>query len=454
MSKLATIKTKVYDSLQNLLTGLGVAGIDKSTASHFIDFALDDTELEDAYASDWLVGKVCDLPPFDMTREWRQMDGDMVAEKLEAWEEEEKRLQYRDKIKELLTWGRVYGGAGLIIHVDDGNEPWEPLEISKIKKGSLSHLIVVDKQFLHMGRLDNNPLSINYGYPETYRLAPSSVEIHHTRVVRSVGIPLPLQSRRRNKYWGKSIIERLYSALRRAAEVQEGVGSMIHEASIDIIRVPDLMQMIANPETELELKKRFGIAKLQKSINRIMLLDSEEEYEQHNQTFSGINEIVEKYLNIVAGAADIPITRLFGQSPGGLNSTGESDLRNYYDNIRAQQETILRLKIEFIDKVIYASLFGGEATKGELDFNFNSLWQMTNEEQATLEGTRATRDQVYLDMGIIDEAVIARSLMENGTYSAVDSEYVEKIENEMKENDDNEDESEFGVMPGENDGEE
>lgn len=425
----------VGDSLQNLLTGMGLKGVDKSMSSEFVDIKLTEREMEDAYASDWLVGKVCDLPPFDMTREWRTMSGDMKPERLEKFEALEKKLHMRDKYKEAMVWGRVYGGAGLIINVEDGKQPHEPLDLKNIKKGSLKHIIVSDRQFLHLGVINNDPFSENYGYPDTYRLAPSSVQIHHTRVIRFVGIPLPLQGRRRNKMWSKSLIEHMYTSLRHAAEAQENVGALLHEASVDVIKIPDLMEMLADPDTEAQLQHRFGVAKLQKSVNRMLLMDASEDYETHNQAFSGIVDVLEKFLNVVAGAADIPITRLFGQSPGGMNSTGESDLRNYYDHLSAKQEVELRHKIEYLDEIMYRSEFGEEPTTGELDFEFNPLWQMSDSESADLDEKRATRDQTYLDMNIVDEHIIARDLMEKGTYSGVDAKYVNELKKIVDEAD-------------------
>ena len=418
----------IGDSLQNVLTGMGLSGLDKTTGSSFVDINLSEREMEDAYASDWLVGKVCDLPPFDMTREWRTFDGDMDPKKLDEIVKFEKELQLSQKFKEALTWARIYGGAGIIINVDDGNEPWEPLELDNIKQGSLKHLIVADRQFLHMGEINNDPLSPNYGYPNTYRLAPTSVQIHYSRVIRFEGVPLPLQSRRRNKMWGKSLIERLYTSLVNAGDVQQNVGTLIHEATVDVIKVPDLMLMIANPDTEAELIKRFGIAKMQKSVNRMLLLDANEEYETHQQAFTGLTDMMEKFLSIVAGAADIPITRLLGQSPAGLNSTGESDIRNYYDHLAAKQNNELSPKLGYLDKIIYRNLFGSEPEPDELSFTWNSLWQMSNKEQAELESFRATRDVAYLDSGVITEDIAARDLMEKGTYSGVDAEYVKEME--------------------------
>lgn len=428
-SMFSQTKTKMYDSLQNLLTGLGVNGVDKSTSSEFVETKLDYRELEDAYSSDWLSAKVCSLPPYDMTREWRKMTGSMDSEKKNEWVDFEKKIKLRAKIREVGTWGNVYGGAGVVINVDDGHrhEPWLPLDLNAVKQDSLKFIIVSDAQFLHVGNIDNDPFSESYGFPETYRLAPSSVEIHHTRVLRFEGLELPLQSRRRNRYWGKSKIEAIYSALKRAAEVQESVGTLIHESTVDVVKVPDLMDMLSDSESEAQLVKRFGVAKLQKSINRMMVMDTEEDYEQKTQTFTGLVDMIEKFLSIVGGAADIPITRLLGSSPAGMNSTGESDIRNYYDNLSAQQETDLRPKLEYLDEIIYRSLFGHAPERGELDFVFNPLWQMSEKEKSELQATNATRDISYLDRNIVNEGIIAKSLMENDVYSGVDSDYVEEL---------------------------
>lgn len=427
---MATFKDKrafFADGLQNILTGLGLFGSDKSTSSRFIDKRLTYGELEAAYANDWLAGKVCDVPPFDMTRNWRRLDGKIKPENLEIFLREEKRLNVKRKFKEVLTLSRIYGGAGIIINVDDGLDPSEPLDLDRIKKGSLRWLLVSDSQYLKPRSFDHDPFSINYGYPLFYNVAPSSIRIHHSRVIRFEPVPLPLAARRRNQYWGKSIIERLYSALVNAASIQANTGALVYEASIDVIKIPDLIDRVSTKEGEKAVSNRFSIAKMQKSINKLLLLDTEEEYETHQQTFAGLNELMEKYLDIVAGAADIPITRLLGQSPGGLNSTGESDLRNYYDFISGQQEALLTTKIESIDEIIYRSCFGTAPDNGELDFTFNNLWDLNDQQVADLQLARAQRDLIYLDRGVIGDEIVCTELMNENTYSYIDSDYIDSI---------------------------
>ena len=62
--------------------------------------------------------------------------------------------------------------------------------------------------------------------------------------------------------------------------------------------------------------------------------------ETHSYSFTGLSDIYESFMMDMAGAAEIPATKLFGRSPQGFNSTGESDLRNYYDMIASLQERL------------------------------------------------------------------------------------------------------------------
>jgi len=430
------VQALILDALQNIETGLGIPGMDKSTYARFVETELTYGELENAYSSDWLTGKVCDVPPFDMTREWRKFDGSIDPNKLTEFKTAEDKFNIRDKIKESLVYSRIYGGAGIVINADDGNEPWEPLNIENIKKDGLRWLHVSDSQYLKPRIYSQDPFSTNYGYPEFYSMAPSSIYIHFSRIIRFEGIPLPLAARRRNNYWGKSIIERLYNALKNASSSQDNVNNLIYEASVDIVKIPEFMEMASSSEGEDILRKRFAVAKLQKSVNRMLILDADEEYETHQQNLAGLRDVMQEYMNIVAGAADIPITRLLGQSPGGLNSTGTSDIRNYYDFIAGQQELILRSKLELIDELIYRSTFGKPPSDGELQFRFNSLWQMNEKEQADLQLIKSQRDSAYLDRGVIGEGVVATELALDDTYSAIDADYISNLDMLPPEGDD------------------
>ena len=75
-------------------------------------------------------------------------------------------------------------------------------------------------------------------------------------------------------------------------------------------------------------------------------------------SFAGLSDIYESFMMDMAGAAEIPATKLFGRSPQGFNSTGESELRNYYDMIAQSQERNLRPALEKLLPVMAVSCWG------------------------------------------------------------------------------------------------
>ena len=120
-------------------------------------------------------------------------------------------------------------------------------------------------------------------------------------------------------------------------------------------------------------------------INAVVL-DGEEEWQRIGVDFNGMPEILQMYLQIAAGAADIPVTRFVGMSPAGLNATGESDLANYYDRIHSDQELRLTPALEKLDIAIQRSALG--KFDPDIFYEWNSLWQMTDEAKAAIAKTQ------------------------------------------------------------------
>lgn len=134
--------------------------------------------------------------------------------------------------------------------------------------------------------------------------------------------------------------------------------------------------------------------------------------------FGGVGEVATMFLQRISGAADIPATRLLGQSPTGMSATGESDIRNYYDALKAKQETILRPQVEKIYDVMAMSELGHKLK--DLVIEFKPLWQLSEAERANAEKIRAETDQIYLMQGVIHEAHSLKRLKANDTYAITD----------------------------------
>ena len=166
-----------------------------------------------------------------------------------------------------------------------------------------------------------------------------------------------------------------------------------------------------------------------KSMNNLLLLGDGETWSRQRIDFAGLPEMARTFLQVAAGAADIPVTRLLGQSPAGLSATGESDVRNYYDMIAARQELDLRPQLERLDRLICPS---EGIDEGALSFAFRPLSQLDEPAKAALALSRAQATQVYAGLGLWRAEVTAKlveaQLVADGTYPNAAAVFAEQAE--------------------------
>jgi phage-related protein (TIGR01555 family) len=417
----------VSDGLENVVAGLGTDRDKMSYSVYGMPRVLTRMELENAYRGSWLSKKIVNAVADDMTREWRHVVfDDDDGESQFAIEQAEKRFALKGKINESLRWARLYGGALLIIGTRD-KDLSKPLNVQAIRKGDLRYLHVMDRwRVSPAGSLCMDLDSPNFGMPEYYMLAESSVRVHHSRVLRFNGQKLPYFAWRSNAMWDDSELQHVLDSLTNCDTATRGIATMLFEANVDVVKAEGLADVLARKDGEAILTKRFQIAGMLKSFNRMLLLDGTESYEKKSNSFANLDKIVQQFMVDVSGAADIPMTRLFGQAAGGLNATGDNDVRNYYDMVSGKQETEVRPQLEYLDEVLVRSTLG--FMPDDYRFDFNSLWQVSDTEQATIEKTRAERDVAYLNAGVVTEGVVARDLKERGTYRNLTDEDVELAE--------------------------
>lgn len=425
-------EAKLKDGLENLVAQLGTEQ-DKRHHSRFVNnkqLSADGSqdELNAMYRTDWLAGKVVDIIPDDMTREWREFTGDMEPETVKLLEDEEDRLDLAGNFNLAHKWARLYGTAFIVMSIDDGQTPDKPLDISKLKEGSLRHIKAIDRHRVSNAEVVPiaDPMNKNFGMPEFYRFNETSVKIHHTRVLRFDGVQLPFDEFRRNNYYSDSVLSRIYEALTNFNTTTDGAASMVYETNVDIMKVKGLMGYLQTADGESLLRKRFTLAGMMKSFNNMMLLDNEEDFQTKNNTFSGLPDLLDRYALFLSAASDIPATRLLGSSASGLNATGEGDLKNYYDTVRSAQKKDYKPKLDYFDEIMARSL--GLSEEIDLDYEFKSLFQMTPKEIADLQFVNAQRDSLYLDRDIVSEATVAKELKQEGTYTNITDEDIEELE--------------------------
>jgi len=414
--------TRTYDSQQNVISGLGTAR-DKSATNTFVFTEMDEAEIDAMYRGNWMAAKAVDIPAFDSIRAWRNWQAS--NDQIEAIEEEEKRLNLKGKVKEALIFGRQYGGGALVIGLK-GDNPSEPLNLDAISKGDLSYVHACTRYELTPSEMRLNPEDEWYGQPVYWTLNTESafqLNIHPSRVVVFRGNPVSSRTRRQTP-WGDSVLQSIRDAVANAARSSSVIAQLLEEAKVDVVRIPELAERwLASKETSLRLADRFTDAMTIKSITNALILDGKDEYDQKQLSFAQLPEVLQQYMVIVCGAADVPATRFLSQSPAGMNATGESDLKNYYDRLGADQELTLTPTLAPLDEVLIRSATG-ERDKS-IHYAWAPLFQKDAKELAEIEEKRANTFGKIAATGLINDGVLAKALenamIESGQYPGIEN---------------------------------
>ena len=396
----------VRDSFKNLVANLNTVRDKQAGGDYYLTTLTDDT-LSAIYRTSWMGRKTVDIPAKDATRKWREWEAE--AEDISKIEALEKQLLLPQKVMLALQLSRLYGGSAIYFSID-GDDPALPLELETVKADSLSFVTVIQKATLQSGDIDQDPLSQTYGMPMWYEInsgTGGSQKIDPSRLVLFTGAEtLECETMGTADGWGDSVLRAAYEAIRNADSTAANTASLVYEAKVDVLKIPDLSNIMANPRTRALLEQRVELSAQLKGNNGMLIVDGEEEYAQKTFSFGGLPEITYQALQAVSGAADIPLTRFLGQSPAGLSSTGESDLKNYYDSVNSMQTLIVTPALHNLDETLIRSALGNRPE--ELDYLWSSLWQMTDEQKSTISKQTAETIKVLADSGLfIDDELAA-----------------------------------------------
>ncbi len=407
-----TIKQRIMsaaDGLQNLVSGLGT-NRGKRAHNQFLLESVGNSwmEMDAAYQTNWIVRRICDVPPEDMTREWRAIKSDF-AEEIEA---EESRVSLKHNCVEAMTWARLHGGAAVLMLTNQDLE--KPLDVTKIKKGGLERLLVFDRWELGATTINTtNPLSENYLLPEHYRVQGGNQQIHWSHFARFVGARLPRRLMALTQGWGDSEVRKCLTDIKDVVSSKDGIAELMQEANIDTITREGLSDELASDQEEA-IKKRYELFSQMKSIVNMALLDSGETLDRQTLSLSGVAPVMDNLMLWLSGCVGIPATKLFGMAPAGLNSTGEGDLNNYYDSIISNRGYALERPLTYLDQVMVRSAVG--QMPDDFDFSWNTLKKANVIEQSQAELINAQRDRIYLEDHVIEINQVQQTLQSKEIY--------------------------------------
>lgn len=389
-------------------TGLGDPLKDPSVNTYFTSRAkLSVATLDKLYTQNSVAARIVERPAFDAVRQgWfysQPGEGDNTIPKAIA--KLHKQWGVKRAIFRALKWSRLYGAGLIFIGADDGLDTSEPL--GKVRE--VKYLRVFDRFQTQVAQYNNDPESSRYGQPESYQFVSATTGktfiAHHTRVLRFDGIDVPERKAIENDSFGWSVFDRVLPEVKAYCSANQYVENILRDFTQDVFQISNLKQLLSGNKSS-EVLERFRLIRMAKSIFNAVVIGGEEKYEKRSATVTGVENILREFQFLLGAATGIPLTLLFGRSPAGENSTGESDLTNYYDQIKAYQEDQLEGPLLALGLL---ALLVMNASATDLDVTFESLWQMSNKERAEVQLKEAQADDLNISNAILIPSEIRNS---------------------------------------------
>ena len=446
------IVSETTDGFDNFISRLGLNNNNTLSAGLYIFNLMtrNRIQLEAAYRGSWVVGQVIDCVAEDMTRAGINVTTNEADQDIKDFQSGMSRLSIWSSLCDLIKWGRLYGGAIAVIQIE-GQDLSTPLKLDSVGKGQFQGLVTFDRWQILPDLTNTIQIGPNMGLPEYYSIvtglspsqpnAPSAiaqVRVHHSRVIRNIGIKLPFFQAITEMMWGESVLERLWDRLISFDSVTMSTANLIERANNRTIGVEGYREIIAaGGKAQQALEKQFEAMREFQTNEGMTVMDKNDTFATTNYTFAGLPDVLLQFGQQLSGASQIPLVRLFGQSPAGLNATGESDLRMYYDGINAKQEASLRPGLNVLVHVMWRSFFGVSAPK-DIEFTFNPLWQMSAMDQATVAKSNTETILGALEAGAIDLATAMKELRQSsgdtGLFSNITDDKIQEAEEEPAPN--------------------
>ncbi len=387
------------DGWMNVLTGLGVCGRDKKQSGAFLMTNIfNRSELDQMYRSDGVIRLIIDLFAQEMIRQGWELEGDSDGKIINKLEE----LQCNQAMTNLIKWARLYGGSICIMGIADGLPLDQPVDEAGIR--NVQWLRVFDRYqaYSRDGTFESDLNSPNYGFPNVYTVNDNRTGavffVHYSRLLRMDWNVLPPRWQNFNQGWGDPLIQTVYQELRNYSTAFSNTATIFEDFVNSVLYIPDLAQIMASQGGDNTVLKRLNILNLAKSNTNTAILDANERYEKLTTNVSGISDLLDRFMVALSAVTRVPVSLLFGRSAAGMNSTGDNDVRNFYDAVKQDQESKLRQVLEKLIRYIMISKDGpfNGVEPDDWSLTFTPLWQNTEEQDAVTRRTVAEADEVAI----------------------------------------------------------
>ncbi|MEX6231144.1 DUF1073 domain-containing protein [Providencia hangzhouensis] len=441
----ALAKEKGFNGLvlpQPMINGVGMDSIDTSVPSFKGEQVYGVPESQAAWyasqmfignnmcaiiAKHWLVDKACNMPARDAIRQGYDIDCDndddsAISKKLRK---RDKKYRIQHHLKELIHFGRVYGGRLALFVVETSNpKEWyeNPFNLDGVSKGMYKGIKQIDPQWVTPDLTDSNiqdPASMDFYDPTYYVIAGR--KYHKSHFIKFVPFPVPNVLKPLYNYFGVSVPERIYERVYASERTANEAPQLAMTKRLLTIGMADPEGADKNTIQEnmlyfMEMRDNYGV----------QVMGKEDVAQQFDTSLADLDATIMTQYQLVAAAANVPATKLLGTTPKGFNATGEYEESNYREELESVQSNDLE---ELLQRHYDMLMRSEELPLTEISVTWAPLDSPTAAESADIELKSAQTDAALAATGAIDGLDIRKKLAadKESSYYGIDvneSDYV------------------------------
>ncbi len=361
------------------------------------------------------------------TQEWGQLyyDGnDKSAEdKMRKMEAKAASLKLRETIRIAHQKKILFGGCMVYPKITGDDKKLQKEFINQANQ-QIRYLKVIEPLYVVPTSFEaSNPLSKYFYAPEIW--AVNGTMTHISRLMHFQSNDAPLLLKPVYQFFGISVIQLLLSYLKIFDLMRDDIAAIVHRYNVNVLKtdISAILEGSSSDQDVASLRTRIELfTKLANNFG-VMVLDRErEEWEQFNMALNGLDKLVQQNLEYIPIICQIPATKLFGTSPTGFGSSGEHELKTFYDLIKSEQTNKLLPHIERIFESIQYELFG--EYDPNIKFRFNSLEQQSDLDRSIIFSNYVNAYGAMVDRGqiTIEESRLMMANREELEMNSLDTE--------------------------------
>lgn len=408
--------------------GFGTPSLGQGAEYSLVRISYDYWQLITLYRNHWISRRIVEVPAQDMVKAWPRLTSDIEPKDMTRIDRALRKTNTKNNVLTGLTWGRLFGGAGALMVIDgQENELDQPLDLESIKIGSYKGVIPFDRWagISPLGDVCtdiNRPLDFNK--PEMYECRVTggdSFKVHSSRLLRFLGPTVPTPELEAQSYWGISVLEPTYESITMLDNMFWNILSLSFRANLLGMKFPELAQLLsgmgASQVAAQKFEQRMSSINHLMSNNSLIPLPADGSIESTQYSFGGLSDVLQLFQLNLAGAAQMPVTRLFGRTYNGLGQAGDGDERIYEEKISTDQSTYMLPQMEKLYPVICMSELG--EVPDDLDLVCPSIRVLSEQEKSELAKSTADTLVVYMNGGIMSPRVVGREVKQSSDVTGI-----------------------------------